>query len=77
MVVRQEEESERWQQQKLNELNLLHEFTEAAFEEACYNGLDTILQPVIHLRQEIIIIIIIGWDYCYDFNRFSLYRLDQ
>ena len=52
MVVWQEEESDRWLQHEQNELALLWEFAEAAFEEACTNGLDTILQPVIHLWEE-------------------------
>ena len=37
---------------RTNELALLWEFAEAAFEEACTSRLDTILQPVIHLREE-------------------------
>jgi len=49
MIEQQEEESERQQQQEQNELSLLCEFAEAAFEEACTSRLDTILQPVIHL----------------------------
>jgi len=52
MIVQQEEEAEQRRQQELNELNLLHEFTEASYEETCFNGLDNILQPVIHFRQE-------------------------
>ena len=52
MIVRQEEEAEQRWQQELNKLNLLHEFTEAAFEEACSNELHNILQPIIHFRQE-------------------------
>jgi len=34
------------------ELALLREFAEASFQEACTGGLDTILQPMIHLREE-------------------------
>jgi len=34
------------------ELALLQEFAEASFQEACVGGLDTILQPMIHLREE-------------------------
>jgi len=52
MIVRQEEEAEQWRQQELNKLNLLHKFTEVSFEEACFNRLNNILQPVIHFRQE-------------------------
>jgi len=50
MIRRQEEEAEQQQQNKINKLNLLHGFTEASFEEACFNGLYSILQPVIHMR---------------------------
>jgi len=50
MIRRQEEETEQWW--KINKLNLLHKFTEASFEEACFNRLANILQPVIHMRQE-------------------------
>jgi len=52
MIVQQEEEAEQQQQQELNELNLLHKFAEVSFEEACFNGLNNTLQPVIHFRQE-------------------------
>ena len=47
MIIRQEEETERRWQHEINKLNLLHKFTEATFEEACFGGLDNILQPVI------------------------------
>jgi len=50
MIRRQEEEAEQQQQNKINKLNLLHEFAEASFEEACFNRLYNILQPVIHMR---------------------------
>ena len=52
MIIQQEEETEQRRQHELNELNLLHKFAEATFEEACFGGLDNILQPVIHMRQE-------------------------
>ena len=52
MIVWQEEESDRRLQYKQNKLALLCEFAEAAFKEACTSGLNTILQPVIHLREE-------------------------
>ena len=44
--------TEQRQQHEINELNLLHEFAEATFEEACFGGLDNIFQPVIHMRRE-------------------------
>jgi len=53
MVIRQEEESDRRLQHEQNELALLREFAEASFQEACIRGLDTILQPMIHLQEEI------------------------
>jgi len=52
MIIRQEEESDRCLQHEQNELALLWEFAEAAFQEACTGRLNTILQPVIHLREE-------------------------
>ena len=52
MIIWQEEETERRRQHELNKLNLLHKFTEATFEEACFGGLNNILQPVIHMRWE-------------------------
>jgi len=52
MIKQQQEEAERRRQLKINELNLLHEFAEATFEEACFDGLDNILQPIIHMRRE-------------------------
>jgi len=50
MIKRQQEEAERRRQIKINEITLLHEFAEATFEEACLDGLDNILQPIIHMR---------------------------
>jgi len=52
MIKRQQEEAERRRQLEINEINLLHEFAQATFEEACFDGLDNILQPIIHMRQE-------------------------
>jgi len=52
MAVRQEEEMERRQQLELNEINLIHKFAEAAFEEACFNGLDTVLKEFIVIKIE-------------------------
>jgi len=52
MIIWQEEETEQRQQHELNKLNLLHKFAEATFEEACFGGLNNILQPVIHIRWE-------------------------
>ena len=52
MIKQQQEEAERRRQLKINELNLLHKFAEATFEEACFDGLDNILQPIIHMRRE-------------------------
>jgi len=52
MIIRQEEESDRCLQHEQNELALLQEFAKASFQEACTSGLDTILQPMIHLREE-------------------------
>jgi len=52
MIIQQEEESDRRLQHEQNELALLREFSEASFQEACVGGLDTILQPMIHLREE-------------------------
>jgi len=52
MINRQEEESDRCLQYEQNELALLWEFAEASFQEACIGGLDTILQPMIHLQEE-------------------------
>ena len=51
MIRRLEEEAEQWRQNELNKLNLLHKFTEASFEEACFNGINNVLQPVINMRQ--------------------------
>jgi len=53
MIIRQEDESDRHLQHEQNELTLLREFAEASFQEACVGGLDTILQPMIHLWEEI------------------------
>jgi len=52
MIIRQEEESDRRLQHEQNKLALLREFAEASFQEACVGGLNTILQPMIHLREE-------------------------
>ena len=52
MIIRQEEESDRRLQHEQNKLALLREFAEASFQEACVSGLDTILQPMVHLREE-------------------------
>jgi len=52
MIRRQEEEAEWQRQNEINELNLLHKFAEASFEEACFNRLNNVLQPVIHMRWE-------------------------
>jgi len=52
MIIQQEEESDRWLQYEQNELALLREFAEAAFQETCTGGHDTILQPMIHLWEE-------------------------
>jgi len=52
MIIWQEEESDRRLQHKQHELTLLQEFSEASFQEACVGGLDTILQPMIHLQEE-------------------------
>jgi len=52
MIIQQEEESDRRLQHEQNKLALLREFAEASFQEACVGGLDTILQPMIHLREE-------------------------
>jgi len=52
IINQQEEESDRRIQHEQNELALLREFAEASFQEACIGGLDTILQPMIHLREE-------------------------
>jgi len=49
VVVWREEESGGRLQHEQNELALLREFAEASFQEACVGGLDTILQPMIHL----------------------------
>jgi len=51
-IRRQQEESERRRQIEINEITLLHEFAEATFEEACQDGLDNVLRPIIHMRQE-------------------------
>ena len=52
MIKRQQEEAKRRRQLEINEINLLHEFAQATFEEACFYGLDNILQPIIYMRQE-------------------------
>jgi len=52
MIKRQQEEAEQRRQIEINEVNLLHKFAQATFEEACFDGLDNILQPIIHMRQE-------------------------
>jgi len=52
MIIQQEEESDRCLQHEQNELAFLREFAEASFQEACVGGLDTNLQPMIHLREE-------------------------
>jgi len=52
MIIPQEEESDRRLQHEQNKLALLREFAKASFQEACTGGLDTILQPMIHLREE-------------------------
>jgi len=52
MILRQEEESDRCLQHESKNLALLQEFAGAFFQEACVGGLDTILQPMIHLREE-------------------------
>jgi len=52
MIKQQQEEAERRRQIEINEVNLLHEFAQATFEEACFDGLDNILQLIIHMRQE-------------------------
>jgi len=52
MIKRQQEEAERRRQLEINEINLLHKFAQATFEEACFDGLDNILQPIIYMRQE-------------------------
>ena len=51
-IRRQQEESEQRRQVEINEITLLHEFAEATFKEACQDGLDNVLQPIIHMRQE-------------------------
>jgi len=51
-IRRQQEESEQRRQIKINEITLLHEFAEATFEEACQDGLDNVLRPIIHMRRE-------------------------
>jgi len=52
MIRRQQEEAERRRQIKINEITLLHEFAEATFEEACQDGLNNILRPIINMRRE-------------------------
>ena len=52
MIIQQEEESDRRLQHEQNKLALLQEFAEASFQEAYTSGLDTILQPMIHLQEE-------------------------
>ena len=52
MIKQQQEEAERRRQLEINEINILHKFTQATFEEACFDGLDNILQPIIHMRRE-------------------------
>jgi len=51
-IRRQQEESEQRRHIEINEISLLHEFAEATFEEACQDGLDNVLQPIIHMRRE-------------------------
>jgi len=52
MIIRQEEESDRRLQHEQNELAFLWEFAKASFQEACIGGLDTILQPMVHIWEE-------------------------
>jgi len=52
MIKQQQEEAEQRRQLEINEINLLHKFAQATFEEACFDGLDNILQPIIHMRRE-------------------------
>ena len=52
MIRWQQEEAERRRQIKINEITLLHKFAEATFEEACQDGLDNILRPIINMRWE-------------------------
>jgi len=52
MIKRQQEEAERRRQLEINGINLLHEFAQVTFEEACFDGLDNILRPIIHMRRE-------------------------
>jgi len=51
-IRRQQEESEQRRQVEINEIALLHKFAEATFEEACQDGLDNVLRPIIHMRRE-------------------------
>ena len=51
-IRRQQEESERRRQVEINEITLLREFAEATFEEACLDGLDNVLRPIIPMRRE-------------------------
>ena len=52
MIKQQQEEAEWRRQVEINAINLLHKFTQATFEEACFDGLNNILQPIIHMRWE-------------------------